>query len=782
MQPNIGEFMDTFDPLELLNANNRLPSVPEEGPDEFLRFFGGELNALDGTLSWGNNSDHHHNSNQETNRAPHRTEVVKATTASATVTRGTASGGSSSVAMYLTGPPSVGGVGVGLGLTAANEMSMPQRRGNEVVVGGSQHHSPGGSTNVDAQQMDLGLMDTTTSSYVKEQHAQQQQVQYTAQMYTQTMQQQPHHVSSGTGGFVAGGAISSGSSSGLFGNTNTNTNNNSNSSNNPGIKGPASNLLKALDQQQQQNQQQGVSNRSTGQHPFKFIRRDPHNYDKQSPTAHQTLMYNQIINEQTGHQTTGAQGDPGNSSSNNITTNPHQQQQLHLRSNSLEHNYQQQPNQDVLPKTVISSGNNYLFKTIDDVNMIGLPPGGDPKMEFGRSNSLPVNASMQMMAGGSAVGMSLNTGGNMFEGTGVESVSAQIRTNESQFLSPRNKMQQQKYQMAGGVGIGLGGMQSSVSSQQLSQIGRQGQGHGSSASHVMQTANSEPALVQLLQKHNNSPGLQLSKDQLHGQRPYPPVKLEKSLSFHVADTNNNCDGDQQQQQLSTTGLAFVQHLVAASSGTPPGTKGTSSITQGTATMLHSPPGGSVGRERAPSVGDKHKTSPLVSPVTSVASPDGGSSSMMEVAMKLNMGSSKKEPTDIQDMPSLENKRSGHIYSEQKRRIHIKNGFDLLHSLIPQLQQSASSSSASKMSKAAVLQKGAEYIKQLKVERVATNEKMERLRKERDALNNQISLLHSALPANGAPVSRQRTGKIMDMYNQYVLSRTYEHWKFWIVSI
>lgn len=65
--------------------------------------------------------------------------------------------------------------------------------------------------------------------------------------------------------------------------------------------------------------------------------------------------------------------------------------------------------------------------------------------------------------------------------------------------------------------------------------------------------------------------------------------------------------------------------------------------------------------------------------------------------------------------------------------------------------------------------------------MATNEKMDRLRKERDALNNQISLLHSALPANGAPVSRQRTGKIMDMYNQYVLRRTYEHWKFWIVS-
>jgi MAX-like protein X len=33
-----------------------------------------------------------------------------------------------------------------------------------------------------------------------------------------------------------------------------------------------------------------------------------------------------------------------------------------------------------------------------------------------------------------------------------------------------------------------------------------------------------------------------------------------------------------------------------------------------------------------------------------------------------------------------NRRAGHIHAEQKRRYNIKNGFDMLHSLIPQLQQ------------------------------------------------------------------------------------------------
>lgn len=36
--------------------------------------------------------------------------------------------------------------------------------------------------------------------------------------------------------------------------------------------------------------------------------------------------------------------------------------------------------------------------------------------------------------------------------------------------------------------------------------------------------------------------------------------------------------------------------------------------------------------------------------------------------------------------SRDNRRVGHIHAEQKRRYNIKNGFDMLHSLIPQLQQ------------------------------------------------------------------------------------------------
>ena len=96
------------------------------------------------------------------------------------------------------------------------------------------------------------------------------------------------------------------------------------------------------------------------------------------------------------------------------------------------------------------------------------------------------------------------------------------------------------------------------------------------------------------------------------------------------------------------------------------------------------------------------------------------------------------PTHTLKYPRETHRRAGHIHAEQKRRYNIKNGFDMLHSLIPQLQQNPNAkvnafffnSSLSfiylniilfnlsfvQLSKAAMLQKGADYIKQLRTER------------------------------------------------------------------
>ncbi|KAK3930671.1 Carbohydrate-responsive element-binding protein [Frankliniella fusca] len=126
----------------------------------------------------------------------------------------------------------------------------------------------------------------------------------------------------------------------------------------------------------------------------------------------------------------------------------------------------------------------------------------------------------------------------------------------------------------------------------------------------------------------------------------------------------------------------------------------------------------------------------------------------------------------------EHRRVCHINAELKRRCNIKKSFDMLQSLIPQLRQNPNT----KTSKAAMLQKGAEYIKQLRGERSKLKEEMNDLRQEIDKLNSAISNCQSMLPATGAPVSRHRASKMREMFDEYVRTRTLDNWKFWIFSL
>nr|XP_023013295.1 MLX-interacting protein-like [Leptinotarsa decemlineata]AKG92766.1 Mlx interactor [Leptinotarsa decemlineata] len=128
--------------------------------------------------------------------------------------------------------------------------------------------------------------------------------------------------------------------------------------------------------------------------------------------------------------------------------------------------------------------------------------------------------------------------------------------------------------------------------------------------------------------------------------------------------------------------------------------------------------------------------------------------------------------------SQRDRRVVHIHAEQKRRFNIKNGFDTLHSLIPQLNQNPNA----KSSKAALLQKGADYIIQLRAERNQLKEEMDSLRQQIETLNTSISNCQSLLPATGAPVSRNRDSKMQEMFDEYVRNRTMDNWKFWIFSL
>uniref|UniRef100_A0A224XIH4 Putative mlx interactor n=1 Tax=Panstrongylus lignarius TaxID=156445 RepID=A0A224XIH4_9HEMI len=145
---------------------------------------------------------------------------------------------------------------------------------------------------------------------------------------------------------------------------------------------------------------------------------------------------------------------------------------------------------------------------------------------------------------------------------------------------------------------------------------------------------------------------------------------------------------------------------------------------------------------------------------------------------LNVGSPTSPPASKDAPPIKEQRRVCHINAEQKRRCNIKNGFDTLHSLIPQLSQNPNA----KMSKASMLQKGAEYIRQLRIERSNLKQEIDSLRQEIDVLNTAIFNCQALLPATGAPISRHRSSKMRDMFKQHVKNRTHENWKFWLLSL
>ncbi|KAK9869757.1 hypothetical protein WA026_003489 [Henosepilachna vigintioctopunctata] len=130
-----------------------------------------------------------------------------------------------------------------------------------------------------------------------------------------------------------------------------------------------------------------------------------------------------------------------------------------------------------------------------------------------------------------------------------------------------------------------------------------------------------------------------------------------------------------------------------------------------------------------------------------------------------------------DAGCRDQRRAGHIHAEQKRRYNIKNGFDVIHSLIPHLNQNPNA----KLSKAAMLQKGAEYIKQLRQEREQLKEEMNNLRQQIENLNTSISNCQSMLP-HVAPISIRRDNKMQELFDEYVRNRTMENWKYWVFSL
>lgn len=136
----------------------------------------------------------------------------------------------------------------------------------------------------------------------------------------------------------------------------------------------------------------------------------------------------------------------------------------------------------------------------------------------------------------------------------------------------------------------------------------------------------------------------------------------------------------------------------------------------------------ISNEVAPMTNNPHPTT-RVSPV---ASP---SKEVFNVGLSTSPSASKNlKPKSVEErIQYREHRRVCHINAEQKRRCNIKNGFDTLRGLLPSISQNANT----KISKAAMLQKAAEYIRALKIERQKQTEEYDMLKQQIESLNQTI---------------------------------------------
>jgi len=131
----------------------------------------------------------------------------------------------------------------------------------------------------------------------------------------------------------------------------------------------------------------------------------------------------------------------------------------------------------------------------------------------------------------------------------------------------------------------------------------------------------------------------------------------------------------------------------------------------------------------------------------------------------------------QTSPSAAGTSQGGSTAEQKRRSHIKNGFETLQSLVPALANNPTN----KVSKAAMLTKTADFALKLKTERQQMQEEADLLQQEIDALNTAISTCQCQLPATGVPVTQQHSDQMKKMLHAYIKDRTNQNWKFYVFS-
>lgn len=119
-------------------------------------------------------------------------------------------------------------------------------------------------------------------------------------------------------------------------------------------------------------------------------------------------------------------------------------------------------------------------------------------------------------------------------------------------------------------------------------------------------------------------------------------------------------------------------------------------------------------------------------------------------------------------------------AEQKRRCNIQYGFERLQTLVPSLKDAKNS----KASKATMLKKTSDYIKELKLAREQRCKDIAAYHREIEELSNKVTECQIQLPASGVSITGQlNKSEIFEKkFRTYVQEKTVENWKFYLFSI
>uniref|UniRef100_A0A914WG38 BHLH domain-containing protein n=1 Tax=Plectus sambesii TaxID=2011161 RepID=A0A914WG38_9BILA len=171
--------------------------------------------------------------------------------------------------------------------------------------------------------------------------------------------------------------------------------------------------------------------------------------------------------------------------------------------------------------------------------------------------------------------------------------------------------------------------------------------------------------------------------------------------------------------------------------------------------------------------------PLSSPSNSVRSPSEPSTSDGRGGRGQPPTNSAKRAAADSTIHPVERKRILHLHAEQSRRTALKDGFDQLMELLPNLY-----SGGTKPTNAVVLAKGGEYIRDLCNRKEEQENELQTVKDEIQRLNNKISALQTSLPTankSGPSTALQEQGALQQYFDRYVKERSREDWRFWLMA-